>query len=32
MNVTDLIDRYCAVWNEPDADRRAALLASVWVG
>lgn len=30
MNTTDLIDRYCAVWSEPDADRRAALLASVW--
>ena len=24
------IDRYCAVWNEPDAERRAALLAQVW--
>lgn len=24
------IDRYCAVWNEPDAVRRAELLATVW--
>lgn len=28
--VTDLIDRYCAVWNEPDEAARAALLKSVW--
>lgn len=26
----ELIDRYCAVWGEPDAARRAALLAEVW--
>jgi hypothetical protein len=30
VDVTDLIDRYCQVWTEPNADRRAALLASVW--
>ena len=30
MNVLDLIDRYCQVWTEPNADRRAKLLASVW--
>lgn len=29
-DVTDLIDRYCSVWNEPDAARRVALLKSVW--
>jgi hypothetical protein len=28
--VPDLIDRYCQVWTEPNADRRAELLASVW--
>ena len=30
MSITDLIDRYCRVWGEPDAERRADLLASVW--
>jgi hypothetical protein len=30
MDPTALIDRYCAVWNEPDAARRHALLAEVW--
>ena len=30
MDVSDLIDRYCQVWTEPNADRRAKLLASVW--
>ena len=30
MNVTNLIDLYCEVWSEPDATRRAQLLASVW--
>ena len=30
MDAIELIDRYCAVWNEPDALRRAGLLASVW--
>ncbi|NGN42445.1 nuclear transport factor 2 family protein [Mesorhizobium sp. CGMCC 1.15528] len=29
-DITDLIDRYCAVWNEPDPARREALLKSVW--
>jgi hypothetical protein len=24
------IDQYCAVWNEPDPNRRASLLAEVW--
>jgi hypothetical protein len=28
--LTELIDRYCAVWNEPGYDRRAELLAQVW--
>ncbi|MDH4987886.1 nuclear transport factor 2 family protein [Aminobacter anthyllidis] len=30
FDVTSLIDRYCAVWNEPDAVRRKALLEGVW--
>ena len=30
MSVTELIDRYCKVWTDPDPDRRAELLASVW--
>ena len=28
--VGELIDRYCAVWSDPDPGRRAALLAEVW--
>jgi SnoaL-like domain len=28
--LTELIDRYCAVWSEPSASRRAELLAQVW--
>ncbi len=27
---TDLIDRYFAVWNEPDATRRQDLIARTW--
>src|SRR5687768_4267205 len=30
QDVTELVDLYCAVWNEPDPARRAALLAAVW--
>ena len=30
MDVTELIDRYCRVWNEPNPSIRADLLASVW--
>lgn len=30
MDVTTLIDRYCQVWTEPDADRRAELLTPIW--
>jgi hypothetical protein len=30
MSIPELIDRYCQVWTEPNADRRAELLASVW--
>jgi hypothetical protein len=30
VEASDLIDRYCQVWTEPDADRRRELLASVW--
>ncbi len=29
-DVTDLIDRYCAVWNEVDEALRATLLHAVW--
>lgn len=29
-SLTDLIDSYCAAWNEPDAARRTAMLAAVW--
>ena len=30
MDVTELIDRYCRVWNEADSSARAELLASLW--
>jgi hypothetical protein len=30
MDVTELIDRYCRVWNDPDPLVRASLLASLW--
>lgn len=29
-NLTDLIDRYIAAWNETDAERRRALIAQTW--
>jgi hypothetical protein len=29
-NLARLIDTYCQVWSEPDAERRAQLLAQVW--
>jgi hypothetical protein len=29
-NLTDLIDRYIAMWNETDAERRRALIARTW--
>lgn len=28
--LTELIDRYCAVWSEPSPTRRTELLARVW--
>lgn len=28
--LAQLIDTYCQVWSEPDAQRRAQLLAEVW--
>ena len=28
--LTELVDRYCAVWSEPDPSRRVELLAQVW--
>lgn len=30
MDLSDLIDHYCQAWTEPNAARRAGLLASVW--
>lgn len=30
MDIADLIDRYCSVWSEPDADRRQAVLNALW--
>lgn len=29
-NLTDLIDRYIAMWNETDGERRRALIARTW--
>lgn len=29
-DITSLIDRYCAVWNEPDQEQRKVLLEAVW--
>lgn len=30
MDAAELIDRYCAVWSEPDAASRATMLDAVW--
>jgi hypothetical protein len=30
MDVTELVDRYCRVWNETDPSIRDELLASLW--
>lgn len=30
MDVTELVDRYCRVWNEADSSIREDLLASLW--
>jgi hypothetical protein len=29
-NHAELVDRYLAIWNEPDADRRRATIARLW--
>lgn len=29
-NTTDLIDRYIAMWNGPDGERRRGLIAETW--
>jgi hypothetical protein len=29
-NLNELVDRYVAVWNEPDADTRRTSIASLW--
>ena len=31
-DVTSTIDRYVSMWNERDADRRAAIIAETWTG
>jgi hypothetical protein len=30
INITEFIERYLAVWNEPDADRRRRGIAGLW--
>jgi hypothetical protein len=30
LDTTELIDRYCAVWCEPEEDRRRIFLEQVW--
>lgn len=30
IDATELVDRYCEVWGEPEAVRRAALLERIW--
>ena len=30
LPMTNLIDRYTAVWNEPNADARRAAVAALW--
>jgi hypothetical protein len=30
MNASTLADQYFAMWNEADADRRAALIEAIW--
>ncbi|MYQ79422.1 MULTISPECIES: hypothetical protein [unclassified Streptomyces] len=30
IDVHDLTDRYVAVWNEPDAERRRAAVRALW--
>jgi hypothetical protein len=30
MDLTPTVDRYIAIWNETDADRRRELIASTW--
>ena len=30
MTNTELADKYLALWNEPDADRRRRLIAELW--
>ena len=30
-NMHEFIDRYVAVWNEPDAERRRERIAELWV-
>ena len=31
-DVRDIVDTYLAMWNEPDADRRAGLIERAWAG
>lgn len=30
MDPTELVDRYCAIWNEASLPKRAEMLASIW--
>ena len=30
MNAADIVDRYLAIWNERDGDRRRAMIARSW--
>jgi hypothetical protein len=30
MTTEETVDRYCAAWNEPDPERRRAILAEAW--
>ena len=31
IDLTDLMERYVAIWNEPDATRRRAQIETLWV-
>ena len=32
MNAKDFVDRYVAIWNEPDESTRRARIAELWAG
>jgi hypothetical protein len=31
MSTTDLVNRYFAIWNEPDSDARLKMVSELWV-